>query len=126
VDKEIFDAIWDRVAMTRNYICRGLYIRDGTGIHTLEGVTNDTIGDGLAINISGGDGADNQGWPSEIAPYDEDGTCVFNYTDDGCGAIRADTGTYKMVYFAFGFEAINSAEDRNVVMERVMRWLSLP
>ena len=35
------------------------YIRDDTGIYTLEGISGDAIGDGLEINISGGDGADN-------------------------------------------------------------------
>ena len=42
--------------------------------------------------------------------------------------LRVDTGTYKVVYFAFGFEAINSAADRQAVMERVLNWLkpSLP
>jgi hypothetical protein len=38
------------------------------------------------------------------------------------GGIRVDTGTYKVVYFAFGFEAINSAADRQLVMERVLDW----
>ena len=37
--------------------------------------------------------------------------------------LRVDTGLYKVVYFAFGFEAINSAADRQVVMERVLNWL---
>ena len=90
----------------------------------LEGIAGDPIGDGLAINISGGDGADNQVAPEEIAPYDENASMVFNYTGDGCGAIKADTGTYKVVYFAFGFEAINNSADRNTVMSRVIRWLS--
>lgn len=40
------------------------------------------------------------------------------------GAIRADTGTYRVVYFAFGFEAINSPTDRNIVMGNVMDWLN--
>ena len=45
----------------------------------------------------------------------------------GSGAIRVDTGTYKVVYFAFGFEGINSAADRQLVIERVLDWTwSLP
>ena len=39
--------------------------------------------------------------------------------------LRVDTGIYKVVYFAFGFEAINSAADRQVVMERVLNWLKV-
>jgi len=99
------------------------YIRDDTEIYTLNGVTGDPIGDGLTIGISGGDGADNQNYQSEIAPRDAAASAVFTYAGDGCGAIKADSGTYKVVYFAFGFEAINNAADRNTVMDRVMRWL---
>ncbi len=42
----------------------------------------------------------------------------------GTAGLRVDTGTYKVVYFSFGFEAINSAADRSTTMERVLDWLS--
>jgi len=99
------------------------FVKDDSGIHTLNGVTGDPIGDGLTIGISGGDGANNQDWPSKIAPHDGNASVVFNYAGDDCGAIKADTGAYKVVYFAFGFEGINNAADRNTVMERVVSWL---
>jgi hypothetical protein len=41
----------------------------------------------------------------------------------GTAALRVDTGTYRIVYFAFGFEAINDAAMRAAVMERVIDWL---
>ena len=41
----------------------------------------------------------------------------------GTGGLRVDTGAYKIVFFSFGFEAINSASDRATVMERVLAWL---
>ncbi|MDI6792700.1 MAG: clostripain-related cysteine peptidase, partial [bacterium] len=44
----------------------------------------------------------------------------------GTGALRVNTGIYKVVYFAFGFEGINSPEDRSTVMERVLSWLYEP
>ena len=102
------------------------YIHDDSNIYTLNGVSGDPIGDGLTIGISEGDGANNQRFPSEIAPYDGNASVVFNYAGDGCGAIKADTGTYRTVYFAFGFEAINNTADRNTVMERVVSWLGIP
>ena len=43
----------------------------------------------------------------------------------GSGGLRVDTGTYKVVYFAFGFEAINSTADRETVMEKVLTWLDV-
>jgi len=97
------------------------YVEDDSGITTLNGVSGDPIGDGLTIGISGGDGANNQNWPSKISPKDAYTSYVFNYTGDGCGAIKANT-THKVVYVAFGFEAINSSADRNTVMGRVISW----
>jgi len=41
----------------------------------------------------------------------------------GTAGIRVDTGTYKVVYFAFGFEGIDDAADRNAVMRAVVGWL---
>lgn len=97
-----------------------------TDKYTLTGVPGDPIGDGLTIVIAGGDGANNQLNPSMILPYDESASKVFKYVNvwpDAWGAIKADTGTYKVVYFGFWFEGINNAADRNTVMGRVMAWL---
>ncbi len=41
----------------------------------------------------------------------------------GTAGIRVDTGTYKVVYFAFGFEGIDDEADRNAVMRAVVGWL---
>ena len=109
----------------QNYL-HAQYISDYSDIWILDGVSGNPVGDGLTISISGGNGANNQYWPSVISPYDAYATEIFNYTGDGCGAIRADTGTYKVVYFAFGFEAINTTSDRNTVMGRVLSWLNPP
>jgi len=99
------------------------YNNDDTNIFTLEGTNGDPIGDGLTIGISSGDGADNQNYPDGITPIGLADT-VFSYessSDDG--GIKADTGTYREVYFSFGFEAINNQNDRNTVMDRVLSWL---
>jgi hypothetical protein len=93
--------------------------------HTLTGVAADPIGDGLQLSISGGDGADNQFSPDEIAPL-VSSMPIFTYTESASGgvaAIRVDAGTYKAVYFSFGFEAINDLDDRAIVMGRVLSWL---
>ena len=113
------------IAFYRDYL-HADYIRYDSNSDTLEGMVSDPIGDGLTIGISGGDGANNQRYPSEIAPHDDNATPIFTYTGNGCGAIRADNGIHKVVYVAFGFEAINNTEDRNTVMDRVIRWLSPP
>ncbi len=114
------------------------YVQDDTDLSGLNGVSGDSISDGFNIAISGGDGANNQGRPSEIDPlapavsiftYDisatkvsREGAELQGVASSGSGAIRMGGGTYKVVYFAFGFEAINSAADRQLVMERVLDW----
>ena len=161
-----------------------------TGLYALSGAAGDPIGDGLALNISGGDGANNQYSKDEVDPI-APAQVVFTYQAGpsamlaepvtpteglaspldvslrllkggapappaviptaapppvpspaptampvpvptalppaGCNGssaagLRVDTGQYKVIYFAFGFEAINDASDRNVVMARVLTW----
>ena len=173
------------------------YVQNNVGLYRVNGVATDPIGDGLALGISGGDGANNQYSPDEIDPiapavpiltYDSaalaplaeprhpqetpsahgesqrsaqddphrlpwklptaqpgtpgvpptpcptcpEGEVRPEPTEDahatgilssGTAALRVDTGTYKVVYFAFGFEAINRRADRALVMERVLSWL---
>jgi parallel beta-helix repeat protein len=49
---------------------------------------------------------------------------IWGYSSDGMpGGIKVDTGTYKVVYLGFGFEAINSSVSRMDVMGRVIDWL---
>ena len=158
-----------------------------TGLYALSGATGDPIGNGLALNISGGDGANDQYSKDEVDPI-APAEVIFTYragasamlaepirptegpassedtspplsqgdmpprpavippptpypaptaapvpvptavssgvcTGSCTAGLRVDTGKYRVVYFAFGFEAINSATDRNAVMERVLNWL---
>ena len=113
------------------------YIQDYTGLYTLSGVTGDAISDGMALSISGGDGADNQEFADEIDPiapavsiffYDEEAKAPEGIIGSGTGALRVDTGTYRVVYFAFGFEAINDLDGTNraAVMDGVLSWLLAP
>lgn len=73
-----------------------------------------------AIQISGGDGANNQLWPDEISPADPYTYPMFYYDNDGVGAVLSVTGTYRTVYFAFGFEGINNYNDRSNVMNTIL------
>jgi len=98
------------------------FVQDDGGTRTLSGVAGDPIGDGLTITIEGGDGADNQWWPDEIEPISP-AAPVFLYEPGREAALAVETGIFSVVYFAFGFEGINSQADRNEVMGRVLDWL---
>lgn len=100
------------------------YVEDDADTDMLYGIEKDPIGDELILKISGGDGANNQIWPDVILPYDSYASIVFNYSSNDTGAIKADTGVYRVVYFAFGFEGINNSQTRNEVMKRVISWLT--
>lgn len=98
------------------------FFNDVASDMTLGGVTGNQISDGIDLTLGGGDGADNQDSPSAL--YPADGTCagIWSYTPDEWGAVRVDTGTYRLVYFGFGFEGIDNEQDRFLVMHRVLNW----
>jgi len=103
------------------------YIIDDTNVLTLYGVAGDPVGDGLVLSISGGDGANNQDYPSEISAYDSNATGILDYngTTYEFGAIRAVHGAAgaRIVYLAFGFEAINNPTARGGLMLASWKWL---
>jgi len=104
------------------------FISDSTGILVLDGIDGEPISDGLTLDISGGDGADNQIRPSEVAPAGGGAYTSFYYNSTQRGAAISSavynvTDTTRVVYFAFGFEAINSQTDRNTVAQRVIEYL---
>lgn len=102
------------------------YLSDDVNWYDLEGVDEDPVSNDLALHIAGGDGANNQDYPSNIAAYDDSAVEILDYTNGvGSGAIRATHpgANGRLVYFAFGYEAIDNPEDRTQTMAQVMAWL---
>lgn len=100
-----------------------VYVGYYSGAPTLEGVPGDPVSHGIDLVIQGGDGANNQESGEDIDPADASASIIWTYNASANGAIRADTGTYKVIYLSFGFEAINNADDRRDVIQRSMAWL---
>ena len=100
-----------------------LYLSDDANFYDITGMPGDPIGDGLSFSIKGGDGANNQWYPSVIDTLNGS-VPVFKYDDPQrmFGGIRYE-GTYRLVYFSFGFEAIDTLPMRIEVMRRVLRYL---
>jgi len=98
-----------------------VYLEDGSGYMSLDGVAGDPISDGLSFGIGGGDGSRAQAWPSRIADHDGS-VAIFKYAADVIGAVRWD-GAYRVVYYAFGIEAIDWAADRTSVVSRSLEWM---
>lgn len=91
---------------------------------TLNGVTGDSIGDGVTFSAAEEfRGAANQ-YPDVIQSL-SGSSDVFRYTDSKVGAIRY-AGSSRVVYFGFGgLESITDDDTRALVFKKVMNWLNL-
>lgn len=80
------------------------------------------------IFIQGGQGASNQNSPDAITPANGV-EAIYQYwtsplpSPPQYGGI-AYTGTHRIVYFSFGFEAINRPDDRDRVMEATLGYIN--
>jgi len=121
----------------KNYLS-AKFVNDNTGIHTIN--CTELVGC-LSFKIEGGDGANNQKWPDEIDPVGS-AKAIFKYAQEKVKVVKAKRGPkgikssgtagvfvekdgYKVVYLAFGFEAISTAEDRKAVMGKALKLLKL-
>jgi subtilisin family serine protease len=128
-----------------NYL-HAQYVQDDVGLAAVLGNPLSPVGTGFAFAISGGSGASNQAYPSEVNPvggamsalfYDpavpgapasiggvtkNGGVSGDGITSSGTAGLTYE-GVYRLVYFSFGFEAIADAGDRTGMMDRVLDWL---
>jgi subtilisin family serine protease len=113
-------------AFYRTYLKANLAL-DGSGVFTLFGDESSFLR-GYRFGITGGDGADDQLLPSAISPLPSAMPVLWYDTAAGTppltAAIAYQEGTRRVAYFAFGFEAINSASARTGVMREVIRFLT--
>lgn len=85
--------------------------------------SREVSGSGLAFSIAGGDGANNQKYPDVIEASGE-ATALFNYGgSDGPAGLLSATGTGKVAYLPFGFEGIDTAANRQKVLDFLLRAL---
>jgi hypothetical protein len=97
------------------------YVTDDAGGRHLTGVGGDPVSDGMSFGIGGGDGSRSQDYPSWINPRDG-ATAIFHYEPGVAGALRWE-GAYRLVYCAFGIEAMNAAADRALLVSRALEWM---
>ena len=112
-----------------NYL-HASFVQATTNDHILDGIAGDEIADGLHLLTAGSPGAGNQNSQDIIAPL-AGADSIIMYGPGDCAAIKYDSGTYRVVYFGFGFEGIASRPeigyDNNWhVIRRVINWLGCP
>ncbi len=103
------------------------YVSDDAPSRVLYGLSDELFA-GLTITITGPGGADNQAYPDTVDVMDADAAArTFVYQGGGCGGLRVGTCLdYRVIYFPFGFEAINQRPARREVMDRTIAWLIAP
>ncbi|HEY9071160.1 MAG TPA: clostripain-related cysteine peptidase [Candidatus Ozemobacteraceae bacterium] len=128
-------------------MCKAGFVQDDTNVHVVSGLTGGYKGQ--TYQIFGGDGANNQKWPDEIDPltgakaimkFDSAARDLANDHDmngpdlkpssptrgiksSGAAAIEVIDG-YRLLFFAFGIEAINDAGQRNAVLKNIAAFMT--
>ena len=97
------------------------YIKDDSGFRSVNGIFGDPVSGGLSFDIGGGDGSLNQDWPSEIEPR-TGAAAIFEYAPGIEAGLRYQ-GYHRLVYLAFGLEAVNTSAMRDTLMHRSLEWL---
>jgi hypothetical protein len=97
----------------------------------LDGVAGDPISDSAVVMILGGTGGNNQTSPAALAAL-PGGIEIFHYQHDTLhqpGAVRYESGTYKVVTYGFGLEAVSglaSTWTLGKLLNSNLIWFGLP
>ena len=102
-------------------VLHAIYILDDSGGRHLTGTGGDPVGNGLSFGLGGGDGSRNQDYPSWINVRDG-ALPILTYSPGVVGGLRWE-GAYRLVYCAFGIEAMDQAADRALLVSRALQWL---
>ncbi|MBN1997474.1 T9SS type A sorting domain-containing protein [candidate division KSB1 bacterium] len=86
---------------------------------------DDPLSQGIFTSIRGGDGADNQIQPTAVEP-DSAARSIFTFIPGNTGAGIVYEGDYRIVYFGFGFEAVNKQSTREDIIRRILQFFGFP
>ncbi len=118
---------WAGTSFYTNYLS-AIWVADSAPTDRVVGVAGDPIGDGLDFFINGGDGASNNIWPSVVDPISPAVTSA--QYDSGpstrSAILRVESGPYAIAYLAFNFEGVSTAANRELLMDRLLGWISPP
>ncbi len=111
------------VAGTTLETLMGTYVGSAGDFYTIQGYDDDPIGDGIEVNLYGGDGANNYRNPVSVAG-NAGTTCIkFGGTQLGA-AVRNMSDNYRTLLFGFPFETIDTQEHRAALMLNIMVWMA--
>jgi len=128
-------------------VCRLSFVQDDINVHVISGLNG--FAKNASFQIFGGDGANNQKWPDEIdvlagakmlMKYNEGARDIADDKDmsgpnlkpgsvsrgikSSGGAAACVNDGYRLLFFAFGIEAINSASQRQQIVAQIQAFMS--
>ncbi len=112
---------------TRNFYRRVLlaeYLADDSGYSSVQGTAGSGLGEGLTFTIGGSGGSGSQNFPSLVLPR-ENAFAPLEYAP-GLAAAVQDSSRGKLLYCAFGFEAIDQQAARDTLLARTLNWMAGP
>jgi len=95
------------------------------GADILEGLTL-TLNDTYAYKNTGFCGYQACFYPDELAPADAAASPVIAYAKGGVRGLKADSPSYRVIYFGFGLESVGPRDALAQTMARAITWLTLP
>jgi hypothetical protein len=100
------------------------YLADDSGYQTVQGVAESELGHGLSFSLGGPGGSGRQDYPSLILPL-AGATAPLVYAADAAAAVQVEEPR-RLLYCAFGFEAIDQQAARDTLLSRTLAWLAGP
>lgn len=100
------------------------YLADDSGYQTVRGVPGSALGQNLAFSLGGPGGSGRQDFPSLVTPLDG-ATVPLEYDAGLAAAVQVD-GAERLLYCAFGLEAVDQQVARDTLMSRALGWLAGP
>ncbi len=98
------------------------YVADNSNTFAVEGIPGDPITDGMFFGIN----TVYPRYPESIASYSGKSVMILKYfTQEKYGALRYDSGTYKVVYIGFGLEQMNNTETARLLIQRSLEWFGI-
>jgi len=88
-------------------------------------VMGDPIGDGLEFSLNGRGTQDNQDFPTMVGAGSDEAQVFLNFSPEiGPAAIRVQTNRTRFVYTGFGLEGVGPSETRDLLLGRILDWLT--
>ncbi|MBE0570087.1 MAG: T9SS type A sorting domain-containing protein, partial [Ignavibacteriaceae bacterium] len=97
------------------------YIADFGGSYFLTGYPGDPITDGMVVPLN----SVYTRSPDQISPIDAFTTSIIQFgSGPNINSIKADNGTYRVVYFGFALEQLNDVTLADTLVRRSVGWLT--